>query len=290
MATNGVIGIEPSAGGPQGTTAPENGSERGHPLDRLWRTLATGLCFAVFGLGQLLLAVTLFPPLLVFIRDKARRQRLARRIVQQSFRAFILLMRVTGVLRYRVRGLSALRQPGTLILANHPSLIDVVFLIAFVPELDCVVKSSLLRNPFTRYAVLAAGYIPHLSAEQVLESCRQTLSAGGVLLVFPEGTRTDPASPLKLQRGAAHLAVRLGRDIVPVIIRVSDHNLGKGSRWWRVPARKVSFDFEVKERMPVAPWREAGQEHAVSARELTDTLTSYFRREIATPCPSWPKK
>lgn len=258
-------------------------------LNALWRTFATGFCFAVFGIGQLLLAVTVFP-LLALVRNAKRRVQLGRRVVHLAFRSFVLLMRLTGVLEYRVSGLEKLRQPGTLILANHPSLLDVVFLISFVPEADCVVKSSLFRNPFTRYAVMAAGYIPsERDPTEVLAACRASLEAGGILLVFPEGTRSGPDAPLRLQRGAANLAIRLGCDIVPVIIRAGEHNLGKGSRWWRVPARKVPFDFEVKERISVKPWRKSGTEPAIVARELTDFLTDYFTREVGNPCPSWSK-
>lgn len=259
-------------------------------LDRVWRAAATGFCFAVFGVGQLVLAVTFFPLLVLLVRNRRRRERLGRRVVQLAFAAFVILMRSTGGLRYRVRGLEKLREPGRLIVANHPSLIDVVFLLSFVPDVNCVVKSSLFKNPFTRYAVMAAGYIPsQRDAAQVLEACRSSLEAGGSLLVFPEGTRTDPAEPLHFQRGAANLAIRLGCDLVPVIIRASEHNLGKGSRWWRVPPRQLSFDFEVKDHLSVSPWLRLGYEPAICARELTVSLTNYFRREIETPCLSWPK-
>lgn len=259
-------------------------------LERLWRTIATGVCFAVFGIGQLFMAVTFFPLLVLLVRNRRQRERLGRRVVRVAFAAFVLLMRLTGALRYRVSGLEKLREPGKLIVANHPSLIDVVFLLSFVPDINCVVKPALFKNPFTRYAVMAAGYIPsERDASQVIEACRASLEAGGSLLVFPEGTRTEPGEPLRFQRGAANLAIRLGCDLVPVIIRASEHNLGKGSRWWRVPRRPVSFDFEVKDHLSISPWLRLGYEPAISARELTVSLTNYFRREIETPCLSWPK-
>jgi 1-acyl-sn-glycerol-3-phosphate acyltransferase len=261
-----------------------------HVLDCVWRTFATGLCFATFGLGQLVLAVTVFPLVVLLVRDPLRRQRVGRRVVQHAFRAFLFMMQATGVLRYRVRGFEKLRQPGTLILANHPSLIDVVFLIAFVPDLDCVVKWPLLKNPFTRYAVMAAGYIPsQLDAQRVMDACAASLAAGGSLLVFPEGTRSEPGQTLRFQRGAANLAIRLGCDMVPVVIKVSEHNLGKRSRWWRIPPQKVSFEFEVKPRLSVAPWLAAGREPAITARELTESLTEYFNGEIGTPSQTWRK-
>lgn len=42
-----------------------------------------------------------------------------------------------------------LERQGLLILANHPTLIDTVFLMAFVKHADCIVNNNLWRNPFT---------------------------------------------------------------------------------------------------------------------------------------------
>ncbi len=288
--------VEPSRPGLEAATSRQerSGLRRVAPrtdrrwFGRYWRTFATGFCFAVFGLGQLLLALSVFPLLVLLVRRPERRRRYGRFVVRGAFRGFILLMRLTGVLEYRLGGLDRLRQPGTLVLANHPTLIDVVFLIAFIAEADCVVKASLLRNPFTRYAILAAGYIPnHSDPETVLEACRASIQRGHVLIVFPEGSRSEPGQMRKFQRGAAQIALRVGCDIVPVVIRVGAHNLGRDSRWWRVPARAVPFEFEPKERVRVDTWLASGQEPAIAARELTDFLTDYFKREIGAPCPSW---
>ena len=59
-------------------------------------------------------------------------------------------MRHTGVLTYHIEGQEHLNETGRLIIANHPSLIDVVFLIALIRDTNCIVKDSLVNNPFTR--------------------------------------------------------------------------------------------------------------------------------------------
>ena len=48
-------------------------------LEWTWRLVMTGLCFALFGLGGLLLSVVWFNILLVLVWDTSRRRRLARR-------------------------------------------------------------------------------------------------------------------------------------------------------------------------------------------------------------------
>lgn len=247
-----------------------------------YRALATGFCFAVFGIGQLILGLTVFPAFLLLVRDEKRRKSLAKLGIHYSFRAFVGLMRFVRVLDYRVTGLERLQRPGLLVLANHPSLIDVVFLISFIPQADCVVKASLFGNPFIRFAVKGAGYISNdHDPEAVVEACRASFAEGNSLVVFPEGTRTVPGQPLSLQRGSAQIAVRAGRDMTPVVIRAREHNLGKHSKWWKVPEKRMVFEFAVNEDLPIAPFSEAGLEAGQAARKLTDFLTGYFSKETA---------
>ena len=128
-------------------------------LSLYWRVLATGLSFTVFGVGGLLMRMVLFPVLNLVVRRKERRVAAARELIRLAFRTYVDMMRALGVLRYEVRGLEKLERGGLLILANHPTLIDTVFLMAFVKNADCIVKGALWNNPFTRGPVRAAGYI-----------------------------------------------------------------------------------------------------------------------------------
>ena len=91
------------------------GVELPDPVDRPWRILATGFCFAMFGLGGLLLRLLVFPPLALAVRDPARRAQLARAAVHRSFRGFIELMRLCGVLRYEIVGRERLNRLGQLL-------------------------------------------------------------------------------------------------------------------------------------------------------------------------------
>src|SRR5450830_631977 len=128
-------------------------------LSLYWRVLATGLSFVVFGVGGLLLRIVVFPLLNLMVRQPERRIAAARRVIRLAFRAYVDLMRALGVLRYEIHGLEKLERGGLLILANHPTLIDTVFLMAFVKNADCSVKGALWNNAFTRGPVRAAGYI-----------------------------------------------------------------------------------------------------------------------------------
>lgn len=137
-------------------------------LGRYWRVLATGISFAAFGIGGLLLRVLVFPLLHLLVRAPARRVAWSRGVIRLVFRSFVGLMRALGVLRYDIVGLDKLNRGGLLILANHPTLIDTVFLMAFVRHADCIVKSHLWSNPFTSGPVRAAAYIRNDGGAQLI--------------------------------------------------------------------------------------------------------------------------
>jgi 1-acyl-sn-glycerol-3-phosphate acyltransferase len=245
---------------------------------RCWRVVATGLCFALFGIGGLLLRVLVFPLLSLLVWQREARIGAARAIIRLAFRAFVETMRGLGVLRYEIIGLEKLDRRGLLILANHPTLIDTVFLMAFVRRADCVVKSGLWNNPFTRGPVRAAGYINSEHGSQLIEACVGSLGAGNNLIVFPEGTRTPAGGEIALKRGAANIAVRGGSAVTPVLISCTPSTLGKGGKWWQVPRRTAQFRIEVKDDIEIYHFTGGGMSDVIAARRLTEHLQTYFAK------------
>lgn len=244
-------------------------------IDRSWRVFATGLSFAVFGLGGVVLGGIGVPLLHLLVRDRARRRTLARKAIHLGFRGFVGWMRMVGVLRYEVIDQWRLQRRGLLVLANHPTLIDVVFLISLIPNADCVVRSGLFHNAFIGAPARAADYLSNDSGAGLVEDCIASLRAGNNLVLFPEGTRTRPGQSMSLQRGAANIAVRGARDITPVRIRCEPLMLNKGRPWWQVPPRRGQFTISVEEDIAIAPFLVDGEE-ARSARGLTRFLHDYF--------------
>ncbi len=243
-------------------------------VNRIWRRVMTGFCFALFGIGGLLLSVIWFNLLLVLVRDKVYRRRIARRSIAVSFRLFLTVAKKLGVLDYHIEGADILRQErGCLVVANHPTLIDYVLLASVMPETDCLVKSALLKNPFLGGVIRAADYLTNSQAETLLPACQQRLGQGDTILIFPEGTRTRPGQEMTLQRGAANIAVRCGSDLRIVKIHCSEHLLDKQSKWYQVPPAKPFFSVEVRERVPIDPFYDVNsQEPALAARQLNRHL------------------
>jgi 1-acyl-sn-glycerol-3-phosphate acyltransferase len=243
---------------------------------RYWRVFGTGMSFLVVGIG----GVLVFPVMNLVIRSPQTRSMLARHLISFSFRGIVRLMHVMGVFRYEITGLERLKRNGLLILANHPTLIDIVFLMAFVKRADCIVKSGLWRNPFTHSSVRAAAYVRNDDyGVQLIEDCVAAIRRGGNLIIFPEGTRTSSDGAIMFKRGAANIAVRAFCDITPVLITCAPPMLVKGQKWWRLPSRPSHFTIAVKDDIEVKPFVARTGSDVLAVRRLTDHLQDYFSKE-----------
>lgn len=245
-----------------------------------WRLIATGLCFALFGLGGLLLRVLVFPLLALLPGDALHRRRRARVTVSRLFWLFVQIMHRSGVLTYEVRGIERLGRPGQMVIANHPSLIDVVFLIGLIRDANCVVKQSLWRNPFTRGPVSAAQYISNNGSMDMFDEAVDALQQGQTLIVFPEGTRTAPGGTPEFHRGASAIALRGASTITPVTITVTPTTLTKAEPWYSIPARRVHFRLHVGDDIDPQHFASQGPAPAAS-RRLNAFLHQYFNKELA---------
>ena len=261
-------------------------------LNHLWRIFATGLCFFCFGFGGVLLTFFFFPLQKLFIKNLIEQKKSARKTVHYTFKFFIGLMAFLGVFRFDLAHAKALAKlQGQLVLANHPSLIDVVVLISIIPNADCVVKAHLFRNPFLRGVVKNTGYISNDDPEELLADCRRSLAAGNNLIVFPEGTRTSIGKKPKFQRGAANIALRcltqykpsegmdVKNNISTVILRVEPTTLTRSEPWYKVPKHKALFSAVLTSNSLSLPVMNK-ENISKQVREFNQTLECYFNKEL----------
>jgi 1-acyl-sn-glycerol-3-phosphate acyltransferase len=247
---------------------------------RAWRALRTGFCFGTFGALCLFLGLAVFPLVQLRGGDAETRERRCQRWVARIFGWFTLVLRGTGVAEIHIRGAEQLQKPGQLLVANHPTLLDVVLIGAQLPQLDCVVKKEAWANPFMGRVVRATGYVPNDLGESVIEACAERLRRGRSLLLFPEGTRSPAGELGPFMRGAAHLALRSGRALTPIVVRCTPPTLMRGQKWYDVPNRRMRFEIEVC--APIAPESatEPDEPRSVAARRLTSRLRDFYLERL----------
>jgi 1-acyl-sn-glycerol-3-phosphate acyltransferase len=249
-------------------------------LNYAWRLAATGFCFFVFSAGGLALSLFYFPVLL--LTPRRERAQHARRMIRQSFRLFLWIMEALGIMRLELIGGDKLRGcGGMLVLANHPTLIDVVALLSVLPTASCVVKQALWRNPFLGGVVRAADYISNAEGDSLVDECVRHLQDGHALVIFPEGTRSQPGKPIHFLRGASFIALKSGAPILPVLIDCSPPTLTKREKWYQIPPRRFHLRIEVLDTLDARQWVASSEASPLVARHLTRGLEGFFAKELS---------
>ncbi len=250
-------------------------------IGRSIRLVTTGLSFLFFGIGGLILALVYFPLMRLFVWDSDKRAKISQASVHWAFRLFIEFMQLMGTVSYEIHGAEKLKNcRGTVVVANHPSLLDVVFMMAFMRRTRAVVKNSVATNPFMGGVIRSSNYIPNTGdPEALIQACSDALSEGANLCVFPEGSRTPIGQKVKYQRGFSYVALKSKAPVLVVTIEVTPPSLRKGEPWYSIPAKKSHWIIRVHDVIDTAA--DYGNDRAViGARRLALDVQNKIEKEL----------
>lgn len=249
-------------------------------MKRFLKIIASGIGFGSLGVLGSLFSLFVIPPMRLLPGGRAALQRRTRACFFVYFRALVRFLAWSGIFTLETRLPPRAELEGQLILATHPGYLDVVMLLGSIEQLTCVVKPAIWNNPLFGWAVRAAGYIPALDPDWVIDEGAKALARGEAIVLFPEGTRTDPGNPYRFQRGAAHLALRSGAALRPVIVTCEPPLLAKGHRWYHMPEHPC--DYQLRALAPLEPPRSlaAGLSAPQAARDMTEWLEGEFNKEV----------
>lgn len=184
--------------------------------------------------------------LIVWLPHTASNERFFQRVIHHHFAALVRWLDLTGLVALRYQGFDRLPPGGFVLVANHPGLLDIIFLIARLPEAVCVFKPAIRFNPVLFLAAARAGYLASDGGVDLVRRASKKVSEGQVLIVFPEGTRT-PEGGLhsSLKTGFALIARRASVPVQLVQIQSDGRFLSKRGAWWRVPKLPVRISVNV---------------------------------------------
>lgn len=243
-----------------------------------WRIIAAGICYVVFAVGACIPGIYVFLLALMPL-DAAAKQRRARNSIQALCRGYLCFMERLGLMEVKVSNPPSSSLQGHLVIANHTMLIDALIILALVPDLCCVVKSALCRNPFTRVPVRVAGYIAN-DDENLIDKATQKLALGENVLIFPEGTRNHYDTQLDFRRGAANIAILANTPILPAIICCQPRALQKGQSWYQLPKKKSLISVSFMTPLDPAQCIDTSLPRTLQYRRLTAWLKAYYLQEI----------
>lgn len=220
-------------------------------MPRALRVVLVGVNYLAFGGFGAVLAYLLLPLRLLGIRDPHARILAAQDLMHVWMRRYFRFTHALGIVRPTYPPPVAMRPGAAVIIANHPSLLDVVFIMGAIPRVTSVAKEAWMRSPLVGRMLRACGHIagPHgktaADGAITLERMIEGLRAGHTLLVFPEGTRSPKGGLWPFQRGAFEAAVRTGSPIVQCVIDVEPPMLRKEQAWYDVADRIIEYRMRV---------------------------------------------
>lgn len=239
--------------------------------------MAAGLLFwGIFG-GLL----TLVSAPLRWLLPEKYGERLGRFLLHQLFRKFVVFLRAVDLVKADLTALDQLKDiRGPFIAApNHTSLWDVVFIIARLPSAVCVMKKEILMNPLLGGGARLAGYIANDGMTRMFRDASRSLTGGGQLLLFPEGTRTRPdarwINPLK--GGCAIIAQHAKVPVYPIFIRSDSRFVQKGWPLWRRPVFPIHMRLDLGEPLIA----QSGE----SSQAFTARLAAVYEQELSKKDP-----
>ena len=222
-------------------------------------------------LGLICLTWSLFAVPLYFILPRRIGTSIGRRGIMLGFRMYAWSLSITRAYYLDLRAIDSLRGGPPVILApNHPCLIDALLILTRHPNIVCVMKSSLMRNVFLGSGSRLARYVPNDSSRQMVKESVAHLLEGGVLLLFPEGTRTTRAPINSLVASVGLIAKHANVPVQTLVIETDSPYLSKGWPLFRRPTLPITYRVRLGKRF--AP--------PADVAAFTVELDRYYRREL----------
>ncbi|HEX4152398.1 MAG TPA: lysophospholipid acyltransferase family protein [Steroidobacteraceae bacterium] len=258
-----------------GSDVPASGAlfKRSPPMLRLlkiaYQYLALYASLALLGLICLAWSVLALP--LYHLLPRELGTRVGRAGIMWGFRLYAWALSITRSYRLDLSALDSLRGAPPMILApNHPSLIDALLILTRHPDVVCVMKAELMRNVFLGAGSRLARYVPNQSSLQLIRESVANLKRGGLLLLFPEGTRTT-CLPINSFVGSVGLIARhAGVPVQTLVIETDSPFLSKGWPLLRRPDLPIVYKVRLGRRFD--PPRDVAA--------FTAELERYYRREL----------
>ncbi len=186
---------------------------------------------------------------------------------------FIWLAKSMCGLKYNVSGLEKLPSEPSIVLSNHQSFWDNIFMQLIIPEHSWIIKQELFNIPFFGWGLkmldpIAVDRQDNISVKQILRSGQKKLKNNLWLIIFPESTRLMPEQVTKFKPSAIKLASMAK---VPIVLIA--HN--SGIYWPKGFWIKKPGTIQVKIIKAIS----AAEVNNIEVRELTDQIEQIINSE-----------
>ncbi|HKX17762.1 MAG TPA: lysophospholipid acyltransferase family protein [bacterium] len=172
-----------------------------------------------------------------------------------------------------------------IVVSNHLSDLDpLVVGAALRRQVTFMAKHELFRVPGVRWWITACGAFPvrrGTADRQALRTALGILQHGGVLVMFPEGTRGLDRTLREPEPGAAMLARRTGAALLPVAVLGTDLVLPRDAHRLRLAPITVRIGPPLYVTSALKNGTAANDQQDRGGREELDAIGRLYMTEIA---------
>lgn len=230
------------------------------------------VCYVYFGVGAMILAIFIFPWIRLFVHGKEKYQVAARRFVSGTFCHFVHFMQITRAADMKISDIKPFHNlRGKVIIANHPSILDFVYIMSLVPNANCIVRGN-LTHTVLRGVIKQCYIVNTLDFNELCVLCKETLDKGNCVIIFPEGTRTPRHGFNPYKKGAARIALYANCDVQPILVGGNDkYGLGKHDPFWSYN-HEEEYIYDIKLLDPIKISDYSAISETLAPKHLTDRM------------------
>ncbi len=183
----------------------------------------TLILWIYFMFGYLFIVFFLYVPVYVFAKNRATALQKLNHVHLKIFFTLtqLLVPRTKFTVPENIRELHS-----SVIICNHLSYLDPILLVSLFSRQRTIVKSTFFKVPFfgwflKNYGYMSSGSDTMTSTAMIdnLEDIKQHLSSGGVLFVFPEGSRSRDGNLAPFNKGVFTIARYCNAPLKLILIR-----------------------------------------------------------------------
>ncbi len=240
--------------------------------------------------GAPFIALLFFPVIFLVTWNREKFRNTCTYFLHRAYPTFVFWMRFVGLIAFKRITLPAdlPRDRAYMLIANHPTIIDVIFCLSWFRGLTTTVKASHVRGMFFGPLVRSANYVPGpgMPGDEILAGLDgeerlprpvmrmvEHLKNGHPLVVFPEGTRSPADKIGRFQRGPFEAAVEAKAILLPLFIGVDNPGLTK--------EKPITYDL-MTYTFEWMPWIDcANMPEGTDGRTLRNRYDAIYRERWA---------
>lgn len=241
---------------------------------RIIRSLIVILEMLIFALGALFIGLVIIP--FSALKHKGVEQkRYCANVVHKAWKLFCKILCTFKSIKIKTLGdFSEIKSK--VIVASHPSLLDIVLLIGLIPNCLCLAKKELLKNPIMYNIVKSLYIINDVELEQFETETKNALDNGFNIIIFPTGTRTLENEEIKIHKGAAQIAICANADILPIKIEADYPLLIKNHFPLDAGSKQIKYTITRKNDIKISDYKNLD----LSEIKLRKLLSEKIKEEI----------